>query len=128
LRNFELDELRQRAGRGRVLRLAVGRAVRLAVLFAVCMSAPAMAEEPLGPEAVETCTLEKQRRPGEECLMCGAASGDPAKCQKRLSPRGYQRRCRGNGDSVWMEAWCRPLAGDAAPTPTPRSAPDPLGY
>lgn len=124
--DLELDALRRAYKASRFLQLAIGRAARLAfVLVAFWIAAAALADEPLPAAPVETCTLEQQRS-GEECLMCGTTSGDPAKCQKRLSPRGYQRRCRGNGDDVWMEAWCRPLGGK--PTPTPRAAPAPFGY
>src|ERR1041384_378988 len=77
-----------------------------ALLIAALQYAPARAETPT-PDHVETCTLEKRRQPGEECLMCGAWSGDSAKCQKRLGSRGYERRCRGDGESVWSEVWCR---------------------
>ena len=127
--NFKLDELRQQDDGPQILRLAVRRAARLAVLLVVCLGyAPVAADEPPAPEPVENCTLEKQKRSGEECLMCGASHGDPAKCLKRLAQRGYRRRCRGDGDSVWLEAWCRPLGGAAEQTATPAAAPGPLGY
>jgi hypothetical protein len=109
--------------------LAVRRVGRLAVLLIVCLQhARAVADMPPPAESVETCTLEKQQQSGEECLMCGASDGDPAKCQKRLAPRGYQRRCRGSGESAWLEAWCRSRSPGAQATPTPRTARGPLGF
>jgi hypothetical protein len=109
----------------RILRLAAG----VAVLLAICLRyVPAAAEEPPPPESVETCTLEKQQRSGEECLMCGASDGDPAKCLKRLAHRGYQRRCPGSGESAWLELWCRPLGSGGQATPIPGAVQGLLGY
>ena len=93
----------------------------VAVLMVGLQNAPARADTP-PPEAVETCTLEKQQHAGEECLMCSAWTGDPAKCQKRLGSRGYQRRCRGDGASVWSEVWCHPIGASSQATPTPAAA------
>jgi hypothetical protein len=89
--------MRNRSPASSVVRLA-------AVVIVFLLYAPARAETP--PDHVETCTLEKRQQPGEECIMCGAWDGDAAKCQKRLGPRGYERRCRGDGASVWSEVWC----------------------
>jgi hypothetical protein len=71
------------------------------------------------PDAGETCTLDAQKHPGEECLVCTAWQGDSAKCLKRLSSKGYERRCRGAGTSTWSEVWCRAgrSGGEAKPSP-----------
>ena len=124
----KVDESLRRDG-GKAPRLAVSRVARLAALLIVCVQhAPAVADTPPPQESVETCTLEKQQQSGEECLMCGASVGDPAKCLKRLAQRGYQRRCRGSGEPVWLEMWCRPLSAGGHATPAPGVADGPLGY
>jgi hypothetical protein len=78
---------------------------------------PAFGEPTPSADSAESCTLDKQRQVGEECLVCTAWSGDSAKCQKRLSPRGYQRRCRGGGDATWSEVWCHPAGAAGRATP-----------
>jgi len=86
----------------------VHRPVRIGtlLLFTVLACTAANADV-TPPDAVDTCTLDAQKRPGEECLMCTAWQGDSAKCLKRLSSKGYDRRCRGAGTSTWSEVWCR---------------------
>jgi MYXO-CTERM domain-containing protein len=37
---------------------------------------------------------------------CRASYEAPNKCQE-LGSQGYQQACRGQGASVWNEAWCR---------------------
>jgi hypothetical protein len=91
------------------------------------MRLPARGDE-APTDAPETCTLEKQQKPGEECLMCGVSQSDPAKCLKILSQKGYQRRCRASGSPVWLEAWCRPRGGEAQKKPAKPAPNDPLGY
>jgi hypothetical protein len=90
---------------------------RWAVLAVALVVGAASAETTPTPAAAETCTLESQRHPGEDCLVCSGWQGDSAKCLKRLSSRGYQRRCRGSGDAVWPEVWCKKAAAESRPTP-----------
>lgn len=113
-------ENRRGRGRRRSEPFHGGRLELVRVVLAIfCLSqAAALAQAPPSPESTETCTREKQQQSGEECLMCGASDGDPAKCLKRLANRGYQRRCRANGAPVWLELWCRPLDARGQATPT----------
>jgi len=104
-------------------RLLLARLVSVAAAVMIILhQAPARAVETSVPDQPETCTIEKRQRAGEQCIACGAWDGDAAKCQKRLSSRGYERRCRGAGASRWSEIWCRPVGGRATPT-APRPSP-----
>ena len=84
------------------------RLALFAFLSIIAFQAGLVRADPTPPSAAEACTVESQRRPGDECLACGAWDGDSAICLKRLSPKGYGRRCRGAGTSRWSEVWCRP--------------------
>ena len=87
---------------------AVHRTVRIGALLLLAVLACTVAHADVTPpDAVDTCTLDAQKHPGEECLMCTAWQGDSAKCLKRLSSKGYEQRCRGAGTATWSEVWCR---------------------
>ncbi|MBK7584045.1 MAG: hypothetical protein IPI67_28090 [Myxococcales bacterium] len=66
----------------------------------------------------ETCSLEKQQKPGEDCVSCSASFEDTEACKTKHSASGYSQRCRSSGASVWTEVWCRespePVASAAA--------------
>lgn len=94
--------------------------IRLAIVLAALLARTELvsADPTPAPASGEACTIEAQQHPGEECLMCGAMQGDPAKCLKRLASKGYTRRCRAEGTVQWLELWCRPAqagGGKAAP-------------
>lgn len=69
---------------------------------------PAMADLPPPSGYLEKCTIENQRRPEEECQVCGAYFGERDRCEKELGTKGYEYRCKTYGASVWREIWCRP--------------------
>jgi hypothetical protein len=62
---------------------------------------------------VETCTLEQQQKPGEECVACQATYfDDPNPCQQQYGPLGYSNRCSSWGTSH-TEIWCKGSAQGA---------------
>jgi hypothetical protein len=76
----------------------------------MCLVAPATADLPPPPWYVETCTLENQQLPEEECQICHGHFNARDGCQKELGPSGYRFRCKAWGASHWDEVWCRPSA------------------
>lgn len=92
---------------------------------------PARADAPPPPGYVETCVLEKQRQPGEECQWCNtyAGGGGSRKCVKELEPLGFRGRCSTRGASTWSELWCKPIGykpptrASAEPLPAPEPEP-----
>jgi len=71
------------------------------------------------PDFVETCTVGRQQRAGETCVECGDSyHGAPDACARQYEPRGYARRCRSSGASVWNEIWCKPSQA-IEPEPSP---------
>jgi hypothetical protein len=67
-----------------------------------------------GPPPPGECAVSAQQRPGEQCQECAASYEAPDKCQNELGSRGFAKRCRGPGASVWHEVWC---SGGGAPPP-----------
>ncbi len=83
---------------------------RLALLALLCLPVRASADLPPPPDYVESCTIEKQCKAGEEGITCGANHMARDKCQKAYAKDGYVERCKTHGASVWTEVWCRPKA------------------
>lgn len=102
----------------------------------------AWADVPPPEGFVETCTVEKQAAPGQECVLCGDSYyKTPDACATKLTPSGYSKACRTRGASTWKEVWCKkgtgapaasasaaPVASAAepAPAPAPSSEPAPV--
>jgi|GEM_PF-3301152 len=93
--------------------------VALAALVLLFIAPPALADVPPPPGYVESCTVAKQKKAGEECVSCGAAYfREPDACKKMYAGQGYERRCRTRGASTWDEVWCRKKGAKPTP-PTP---------
>ena len=58
------------------------------------------------PGFVETCTIEKQCKEGEEGTTCSAGFRGREECEK-LEKEGWKQRCRTYGGSFWNEVMCR---------------------
>lgn len=69
-------------------------------LACVLGSGTARADIPPPDGYVENCTIEKQQRPGMECVACQATHSTPC------SVASYTRQCSTYGASVWTEIWC----------------------
>ena len=83
----------------------------------------AAADVPAPKGYVERCTLEKQQRPGDECVACSTYYAEADACEKQHSPRGFARRCKTRGASTWSEIWCKESAGPkVASTGDPQDA------
>ncbi|MBN1609835.1 MAG: hypothetical protein JW940_24595 [Polyangiaceae bacterium] len=80
----------------------------IGVLLATAAFAGIAAADVAPPEDyVETCTLEQQQKPGEECVACQATYFDnPNPCQEKYDPLGYSQRCSSWGTSH-TEIWCK---------------------
>jgi MYXO-CTERM domain-containing protein len=80
----------------------------LAALLFATTSLPSGARADVGPDPdyVESCSLEQQRREGDDCFECRASFQDRDAC-KRHAEGGYAPRCQTRGASVWTEIWCR---------------------
>jgi hypothetical protein len=74
----------------------------------------AKADVPPPPNYVESCTVAKQCRPGEEGTTCGTYHGEPDKCRKLHASDGFVHKCNTRGASVWSEVYCRPKGKTAA--------------
>lgn len=93
-------------------------------LAALLASSLAGADLAPGPGYVESCTLDKQQKSGEECVKCAASFEDAEACQTKHESSGMQQRCKTAGASVWTEIWCRAKAAPAAASAAePESAP-----
>lgn len=94
--------------------------VLVPLALALALPSLARADLPPPPGYVESCTVEKQQGPGDECLVCGDAyHGDVDACERKHAATGHTRRCRTSGASVWQEVWCKGGAKtDPAPTET----------
>jgi MYXO-CTERM domain-containing protein len=91
-----------------------------ALLTAACLSTiAARAGADVAPPrpGPETCTVQKQARPGSECLACGAFFGNPEHCSASLASYGFTSACRTGGASAWSEVWCRASTPAAAKVP-----------
>ena len=101
----------------------------LVAVVALGFCSIATADIPPPPDYVERCTIKKQQKPGEVCVLCSDAYfRKPDACKDRYEPLGYGKRCRTRGASTWSEVWCGPrgtVKTPAAPTPTPTTAPAP---
>ena len=73
----------------------------------------AYADVPPPPGYVEQCSIVKQKKDGEDCQTSRPYYGDRNRGQREWGTKGYTRRCRTNGASVWMEIWCK--TADAPP-------------
>lgn len=63
---------------------------------------------------VESCTLEKQQKPGEDCVECSATYFDnPNPCEAQYANRGYAHRCSSWG-TAHTEIWCKAAAQGTA--------------
>ncbi|HEX2731352.1 MAG TPA: hypothetical protein VHM70_07105 [Polyangiaceae bacterium] len=87
----------------------------LSLLMTLAVQARADVAPPAGFE--ETCTLDKQARPGQECHQCDAFYGNPEHCPRSLLGFGFTQTCRTRGASVWSEIWCRAASTTATPVP-----------
>jgi hypothetical protein len=96
-------------------------------LLVTVLSPAARADIAPPPGYVEKCSVERQQRGGEECVLCSDSYfRAPDACQKRLQPARYEHRCQTAGASTWSEVWCRPKVAPASSAPAPmKSAPPP---
>jgi hypothetical protein len=99
-------------------------ALASALLAALAVSAAASTARAdlVAPGYKETCTMEKVRAAGKECLECRAFFGNPEHCSASLQSYGFTQACRTGGASTWGEIWCRASSPSAAKVP-----PDVLG-
>src|SRR5262245_49459993 len=56
---------------------------------------------------VENCTVEKQKKSGEECVSCATFFAEADKCVRDHGSRGFEFRCKTRGGSKWSEVWCK---------------------
>ena len=82
-----------------------------------CWAGVAHADVPPPAGYVEQCTLEKQKKAGEDCQTSRPWHGDPDKGDLEWGAKGYKQRCRTNGASAWTEIWCK--AADPVKPPEP---------
>jgi hypothetical protein len=99
------------------LRLHHAAAALAAVLVTGLAPSRARADLAPPPGYVETCTLEKQKKPELECHSCAAYHGNAMHCPESLEAYGFKQQCRSRGASVWSEVWCRPASTSAAKVP-----------
>lgn len=92
----------------------------LALLLATGL---ALADIAPPPGYVESCTAEKQQKPGEECQMCDAWYGGRESCEA-LEAQGYTQRCRTSGASTWDELMCKPAQGATTSDPSGATIPE----
>lgn len=76
----------------------------------------ARADVPPPDDYVEECTLAKQRREGEHCIMRNVHVMEPIGATLYLKELGFCRRCNTYGATVRGEIDCRPEK-DAKPLP-----------
>jgi hypothetical protein len=74
------------------------------------------------PRYEDTCTIERQARPGERCESCAADFRDVTRCARTHASRGLELRCRTRGESAWAEIWCGAPAAAASPGSASASA------
>lgn len=95
----------------------------LALATALALGSAALpARADITVPGADTCTLEKQAKPGQECHMCRAFYGNADHCPESLAAYGFKQQCRSGGASVWSEMWCR-----AASPSAPKVPPDLIG-
>ena len=84
----------------------MGTALSVAVIS--LFSATAQADIPPEPGYVEACTVQKQQKAGETCVLCTEAyHADREACVRKWMPQGYVSRCKTRGASAWSEVWCK---------------------
>jgi hypothetical protein len=89
------------------------------MLWTLLVATLAHADIPPPPGYVESCTVEKQTRPGKECVSCNGYHGGREPCEA-LEAQGYAKVCQTRGASVWEEVLCKDApGGTATPTETP---------
>jgi hypothetical protein len=68
---------------------------------------------------VESCTLEKRQRAGQECVACRASYMGREQCEPHEA-QGFASVCKSRGASVWNEVLCKPKVGgdDESPAVT----------
>jgi len=88
----------------------------LAAAFVSSFAARAAADITV-PGHVETCTMAKQAKAGQECHECNAFHGNHTHCPDSLASYGFTQTCRTNGASVWSEIWCRAASPAAKKVP-----------
>ena len=66
----------------------------------------------------DTCTMEQQAAPGQECHPCRAYYGNHEHCPESLAAFGFTKKCRSYGASNWSEIWCRPESAASAKVPS----------
>jgi MYXO-CTERM domain-containing protein len=69
------------------------------------------------PGYVETCSLAKQAKAGQECFDCRAYYGNHDHCSDSLASFGFTQTCRTGGASAWSEVWCRAASPAAKKVP-----------
>lgn len=84
----------------------------------------ANADVPPPPGYVEQCTMDKQKKEGEDCQMSRPWYRERDKGQREWGTKGYTRRCRTSGASVWLEIWCK-AAEPAKPAEPAKVAAEP---
>lgn len=89
---------------------------RLLVLLFCLFSTAAYAD--LAPPP---CTIDSEKRPGEECGVCLLAERPDVSCQEAMQKKGFEKRCIGPGANG-TEVWCGPAQ---PPAETPRNTSDP---
>ncbi len=81
---------------------------------------------PNGEPFVETCTLEQQHFNDTECFECTrdslerydggvAPDGFCSLDESVYQQDGYKRKCKGGGEYIWPEVWCRSSPGTTGP-------------
>ena len=67
----------------------------------------------------EDCTVEKQQKDGETCVLCEESNTwEPDGCKKRHDTDGYTKRCKAFGGDQWNEIWCK---SGGTPTDPPKN-------
>jgi MYXO-CTERM domain-containing protein len=101
--------------------LSIMRPLHLLVAATLALTFAAASRADVAPPTgfVETCTLEKQASPGQECHDCRAYYGNHDHCSNSLSSFGFSQKCRSRGASSWSEVWCRAASPSAAKLPGP---------
>ncbi|MFO0744622.1 MAG: hypothetical protein U1F43_02975 [Myxococcota bacterium] len=96
--------------------------MKTALLSLLVLAFPlaARADVPPPDDYVETCTVEKQTKPGLDCKSCSAWHGEPDACDKTLGKDGYAKKCQSWGASSWGEVWCK---GTETPAEKPAEKP-----
>jgi MYXO-CTERM domain-containing protein len=111
------------------------------VLAGALFGSSALADLPPDPSYVEQCTLEKQKKAGDDCVECTASYDQEEACKEKHASEGRSKRCRTSGASVWTEIWCRggaetpapsvaaasPSASESPVTPSPVAPPEKSG-